>query len=204
VRNDQPSYSSSCPQFILRPCTDGLKGTALEMLISWLPYDIELLSSTVEWPNQAGNHGSILPCHCFWPHRATDLEAILFPQINEIVQALMIQICSQTGDRDMINHQIHKVHHPRGATESWDNTTPYLIEISVVWILKCRGFLPRCSYHRCPVQPCNLTCAKMLKVGSALISFGQNHLSPVKHSTVSKDYIVTWASLNLPWPQDSV
>lgn len=111
-------------------------------------------------------------------HRATDCtsnKAILFPQINETAQAPMIQICSQMGDRDMMNHQIHKVHHPRGATESWDKTTPYLIEISVVWILKCRGFLPRCSYHRCPVQPCNFTRTKMLKVGSRFISFGQNH-----------------------------
>ena len=189
---DKSSYEErsiklfSCPQFILRPYTDVFKGTAFGVLVHMILNFCRLLS---RWLNQPGNHGSILLAIAFGHIARLTWQAISFPQINEIAQALMIQICLQMGDRGMINHQIHKVHHPRGATESWDNTTPHLIEISVVWILKCRGFLPGCSYHRCPVQPCNLTCTKMLKVRSRLISFGQNrHLSPAKYSSLEGLY----------------
>jgi len=132
MRNDQSSYLSSCPQ-VLRPHTSVFKGTLLEVLVYWLLYDIEFLSIAVEWPNQAGNHGSIVLVIAFaFGHIAR--QAMLFPQVNEISQALIIQICSRMGDRDMINHQIHKVHHPQGATESWDNTAPHLIDLRCLYL----------------------------------------------------------------------
>jgi len=62
---DKSSYEersiklSSCPQ-ILRPYTSVFEGTPLGVLVYWLLYDIEVLSIAVEWPNQAGNHGSIV------------------------------------------------------------------------------------------------------------------------------------------------